>query len=103
MKTNFEVTCEETDYLVDEAMKIKGCLGARMTGGGFGGSVIILAQADSTSAFEDLLTGYKARFSATPSILEAIPSVGAGLLCRTGQNAGKVLTRTTAAYFGLKS
>lgn len=32
----YQVSCEELDFLVAEAMKVPGVLGSRMTGGGFG-------------------------------------------------------------------
>ena len=37
LRDNYEVTCFELDTMVDEARKIKGVLGSRMTGAGFGG------------------------------------------------------------------
>jgi galactokinase len=37
----FEVSCSETDFLVDELL-VQGVLGARMIGGGFGGCILVL-------------------------------------------------------------
>jgi galactokinase len=41
LRDDFEVSCPELDGIVDEAMR-HGALGARMTGGGFGGCAIAL-------------------------------------------------------------
>jgi galactokinase len=41
-RTLFENSCEELDFLSAEARSIPGCLGARLTGGGFGGAVLAL-------------------------------------------------------------
>lgn len=40
----FEVTGIELDTIVEEALKVEGCIGARMTGAGFGGCAIALVE-----------------------------------------------------------
>lgn len=47
----YEVTCLELDTLVDEARKIGGTVGSRMTGAGFGGSTVSIVEADSVDEF----------------------------------------------------
>ncbi|WP_458121511.1 galactokinase [Paenibacillus sp. Z6-24] len=47
----YEVSCEELDVMVEEARRIKGTLGARMTGAGFGGCTVSLVHEDDTDAF----------------------------------------------------
>lgn len=47
----YEVSCEELDIMVEEARKIPGTLGARMTGAGFGGCTVSLVHEDSVEAF----------------------------------------------------
>ena len=42
MKEDYEVTGLELDTLVDLASKEEGCIGARMTGAGFGGCAIAI-------------------------------------------------------------
>ena len=49
MRDDFEISCAELDVAV-EAATAHGALGARMTGGGFGGSAIALVPADRTAA-----------------------------------------------------
>lgn len=46
LRDNYEVSSRELDLIVDLLENEKGCLGARMMGGGFGGSVISLMKAD---------------------------------------------------------
>jgi galactokinase len=77
LRDDFQVSCPELDLVVETA-NASGALGARMTGGGFGGSAIVLAQAADvdtiTKAVEEAFTaaGYT-----TPRVFEAIPSPGA--------------------------
>lgn len=47
----YEVTCLELDTLVDEARKISGTVGSRMTGAGFGGSTVSIVDDDSVDEF----------------------------------------------------
>lgn len=42
LRDDFEVSTPEVDALVEAASAVRGCLGARITGGGFGGSIVIL-------------------------------------------------------------
>ncbi|HEY9006826.1 galactokinase [Ohtaekwangia sp.] len=47
----YEVSCPELDFLVDEAKKFSGVLGARVMGGGFGGCTINLVKKDEVGSF----------------------------------------------------
>lgn len=49
LRDDYEVSCRELDLAVDAALEA-GALGARMTGGGFGGSAIALVRADAVDA-----------------------------------------------------
>lgn len=51
LKNLYEVTGRELDTIVYEALKVKGCIGARMTGAGFGGCAIALVKKDSVENF----------------------------------------------------
>lgn len=46
----YEVSCPELDLIVDTAVPVNGVLGARMTGAGFGGCVIVLLERDVVAA-----------------------------------------------------
>ncbi|MGW3076552.1 MULTISPECIES: galactokinase [unclassified Kitasatospora] len=77
LRDDYRVSCPETDLAVEAALAA-GAHGARMTGGGFGGSVIALVDAaaaervaaEVTAAFRD--AGY-----AEPRTLTAVPAEGA--------------------------
>ncbi|KPI24288.1 galactokinase [Streptomyces sp. NPDC054950] len=77
LRDDFRVSCAELDLVVDTALA-HGALGARMTGGGFGGSAIVLAEATDvetlTKAVEEAFAaaGHKA-----PRVFEAVPAAGA--------------------------
>ncbi len=47
LSDDFEVSCDELNDIVSIARSVDGVYGARMTGGGFGGCVIVLASSDS--------------------------------------------------------
>jgi len=49
LRDDYEVSCRELDLVVDTALQ-SGALGARMTGGGFGGSAIALVPADQAES-----------------------------------------------------
>ncbi|KAB2973211.1 galactokinase [Streptomyces sp. SS1-1] len=77
LRDDFRVSCPELDVVVESALSA-GALGARMTGGGFGGSAIVLAEAGDvegiTKAVEDAFAA--AGFTA-PRVFEAVPAAGA--------------------------
>jgi galactokinase len=50
-RTLFENSCAELDFLASAARDIPGCLGARLTGGGFGGAVLALVRRGSEPDF----------------------------------------------------
>lgn len=52
LSEDYEVSCKELDLLVKTAQGIDGVLGARMTGGGFGGCTVNLVENGSVEAFE---------------------------------------------------
>jgi galactokinase len=50
-RDDFAASCEEVDYLVDTAINLPGCFGARLTGGGFGGCTVNLVKRTHIDAF----------------------------------------------------
>ncbi len=59
LRDDYEVTGIELDTLVDVASKQPGCIGARMTGAGFGGCAIALVHKDNTENFiKNVQAGY---------------------------------------------
>ncbi len=51
LQHDYEVSCDELDFLVDAALGIEGVYGARMTGGGFGGCTVNLMRPDAVAHF----------------------------------------------------
>ncbi|MGV4413566.1 galactokinase [Chryseobacterium sp. T1] len=63
LSTEFEVSCEEIDFLVEETLKENGVLGARMMGGGFGGcSINLIKDENVEEVIEKVSTKYRADF-----------------------------------------
>ncbi len=83
MQYDYEITCEEIDFLVDTAIKLPGVYGSRMTGGGFGGCTVNLVAPEAAAQFERELTrAYQERFAKTPAFYDCKPAAGAGRISR---------------------
>ncbi|MCX5333493.1 galactokinase [Streptomyces sp. NBC_00140] len=77
LRDDFRISCPELDLVVDTAVA-SGALGARMTGGGFGGSAIVLADvADVDSITKAVEEAFAAAGFTAPRVFEAVPSPGA--------------------------
>jgi galactokinase len=77
LRDDYEVSCDELDVSV-EAATGAGAVGARMTGGGFGGSAIALVPAADVAAVRDAVTdAFRSRGWADPGVFEVTPSAGA--------------------------
>src|ERR1700735_5853409 len=50
---DFEASCVEADAMVELAEGLPGLIGARLTGGGFGGCTINLVEKDEAAAFQE--------------------------------------------------
>ena len=80
MQHDYEISCEEIDFLVDTAMGASGVYGARMTGGGFGGCTVNLVRPGAAAAFQDqIISRYEERFKLTPDVFRCVPSEGAAV------------------------
>ncbi len=78
LQHDYEVSCDELDFLVDTALGVAGVYGARMTGGGFGGCMVALLRPDAAPSFAREVTRlYKERFDIRPAIYPCRPSWGA--------------------------
>ncbi len=74
----FEGSCAEADAMVELAQDLPGLIGARLTGGGFGGCTINLVEQGQAAAFASALAGrYAARFAIQPQIHICHASKGA--------------------------
>jgi len=77
MRDDFEISVPELDVAV-EAARRSGALGARMTGGGFGGSAIALVSVDEIDRVTSAVTeAFERRGFAAPTIFTVVPSAGA--------------------------
>jgi galactokinase len=77
LRDDFRISCPELDLVVDTALA-SGALGARMTGGGFGGSAIVLAEAaDVDTITKAVEEAFAAASFMAPRVFEAVPSPGA--------------------------
>jgi galactokinase len=69
LQHQYKVSCNELDFLVEQAKKNKNVLGARMMGGGFGGCTIILIAKSEAKAFEATTSkSYKNKFNKNCSV-----------------------------------
>lgn len=77
----FENSCEELDAVVDAAKKIPGVLGARLSGGGFGGSAVVLVHPrDAETASAALANAYAAKFGTPCDVSVIKPAAGAHIV-----------------------
>ena len=80
LRDDYEVSCEELDVAV-EAARGAGAHGARMTGGGFGGSAIALVDADAvTGVAQAVAAAYAERGWEPPHFIRSLPGAPAGRL-----------------------
>ncbi len=69
LRDDYDVSCPEVDILAEEAWKIPGVLGARITGGGFGGCTVAIVRNEAVAEYQQTLsriyrerTGIEAEF-----------------------------------------
>ena len=78
LRRDFEVTGSELDIAVEESLAVGGCLGARMTGAGFGGCAIALVRAWEVLEFEERVkAGYRRRTKLEASVYDC--AIGDGV------------------------
>jgi len=81
LRDDYEVSCAELDIMVDLAARADGVYGARMTGGGFGGSTINLVRAEAVTDFKrEVARGYKEATGREPEIYTCTAAEGAELV-----------------------
>ncbi|MHC5904645.1 galactokinase [Streptomyces sp. S6] len=77
LRDDFRISCPELDLVVDSSLAA-GAVGARMTGGGFGGSAIVLAEeADVPAITKAVEEAFAAAGFTAPRVFEAVPAPGA--------------------------
>ncbi len=78
LRDDYEVSCNELDVMAALANNFPGCVGARMTGGGFGGCTINLVRATEVEQFAiHLREGYQGGTGIAPEIYSCAAADGA--------------------------
>jgi len=79
LRADYEVSCPELDAMVQSAAHCEGLIGARMTGGGFGGCTVNLVHADCTEAFaKRVAADYFRATTIEPCVYSTTAAQGAG-------------------------
>lgn len=79
LREDYEVSTTELDAMVDAAMTSDGVLGARMTGGGFGGCTVNLVRGDAVAdVSREIAQRYEGRTGRAPEIYTCRAASGAG-------------------------
>ncbi|HPD58761.1 MAG TPA: galactokinase, partial [Paludibacteraceae bacterium] len=77
LRDDYEVTGPELDTMVEEAWKIDGVIGSRMTGGGFGGCTVSLVKDEAIDTFiKNVGAAYEAKIGIKPEFY--IAEIGDG-------------------------
>ncbi|MBO6147763.1 MAG: galactokinase [Lachnospiraceae bacterium] len=78
LRDDYEVSCRELDILAEEAWKLPGVIGSRMTGGGFGGCTVSIVEDREVEAFKEKLShAYSEKTGLTPEFYIADAADGA--------------------------
>jgi galactokinase len=82
MRDDFEISAAEVDAMVDLAQAFgSSVFGARMTGGGFGGSTVNLVAASDVDAFvRYIVPAYRAATGIEPAVYLGVGAAGAGVV-----------------------
>ena len=81
LRDDYEVSCEELDFLAETAWEMPFVYGARMTGGGFGGCTVNILQRGSEVEFAaQIKDAYKKKFGTECAVYNIKPGSGAGII-----------------------
>ena len=81
LSNDFEVSSEALDIIVEFAQQHPGCIGARMTGAGFGGCAVAIVSQDAVADFvETVSQQYQAKTPHTPAVYVCKASPGASVV-----------------------
>ena len=77
----YQISCEQTDFLAEQIWQSDGAYGARLCGGGFGGSVVALVQPDAAAKItKKVRKAYKDRFNLDCDVYLAKPWQGTEII-----------------------
>ncbi len=78
LRSDYEVSCTELDTMVALARGFDGTIGARMTGGGFGGCTVNVVRADRAGEFRTHMASmYQRETGIVPEMYDGTPAAGA--------------------------
>jgi galactokinase len=81
LRDDFEVSWEEADIITEIARQQPGCFGARMTGGGFGGSCVALVANEAVEKFMATVPPlYQSKTGLTPALYAFQPAAGSSAI-----------------------
>jgi galactokinase len=84
-RDDYAISTDELDYLVNTANALPGVVGARLTGAGWGGCVLIMVEANAIQQLQsELSTAYAATFGSAPAMFLCQAAPGAGYLGSIG-------------------
>jgi galactokinase len=87
-RDDFECSCEEIDFLVERAIALPGCYGARLTGGGFGGCTVNLVAKENVTDFVVSLRASYLEYSGTVAEMYICEAVDGAIACNQFALAG---------------
>ncbi len=83
LRDDYQVSCDEIDVLVDEAWKVDGVIGSRITGGGFGGCTVSIVRNEAVDVFKEKVgAAYKERTGKTADFYVVEIGDGPSVLAR---------------------
>ena len=81
LRDDYEVSCDELDFLASCAWELPYVYGARMTGGGFGGCTVNLVKNGNEGDFAACIKdAYRKKFGIECAVYNVVPGEGAGIL-----------------------
>ncbi len=84
LKENYEVSCAELDFLVDQVLTFNGGVGARLTGAGFGGCTVNLVRRELADEVQQRVErSYQEKFGIKPAFYLTTANNGAELIRKT--------------------
>jgi galactokinase len=86
LRDQYEVSCPEVDWIVKHVAAIEGVYGARLAGGGFGGSTVTLLEPDVRAAYHEVLENYHRIFGFRTDTFLASPAGGVNVQWRENAN-----------------
>lgn len=80
LRDDYEVSCRELNIMAEAAWAAPGCVGARMTGAGFGGACVALVQKNQLDQFNvEVLGEYKRHSGGPGELISCLASEGASV------------------------